>query len=362
MSVFRRQSIYVLLGINILFISCLCIFSSGKHPNKEYKLHYPGYFGPKAQRTIDNLEKPIVELGRFLFYDKRLSGSNNTSCASCHIQEFAFSDNKQFSIGEEGPTSRNSMSLTNLLWQDKFFWDGRSKTLEEQALIPIQNKTEMDQNLDSLILELKAIPMYSKLFMKAYGSEEITTAKIARAIAQFEKILISSDSKFDQFLSGDTTVLDSKEKNGYKLFMSVPNPSQGIRGAACGACHKSPFFLSYTYQNNGLDSVFIDLGLGSITHNRLDNGKFKVPSLRNIALTSPYMHDGRFSGLKEVLYHYNSNVINSHTLASFLQGTSNSKEAKSLGLTDDEIDNIIAFLNTLSDQTLVSKKEYSNPF
>ncbi|MDB5274669.1 MAG: Cytochrome-c peroxidase [Chitinophagaceae bacterium] len=326
-----------------------------------YTFVYPSYFGSTIQKK-DTLKKSVVQLGRFLFYDKRLSGNNTVSCASCHQQKFAFTDPKALSEGVNGATTRNSISLTNLMWHGMYFWDGRSKTLEEQALIPIQNKIEMDQDLDSLLVELNRIPLYKKLFAKAYVDKKITKEHIATAIAQFEKTIVSSGSRFDQFLSGDKEVLTEEEKKGYVLFTTIPDARTGKRGAGCSLCHSSNLLHEQNIRNNGLDSTFKDQGVGDISKNHDDIGKFKVPSLRNIAVTAPYMHDGRFQTLEAVLNHYSHGIKMSPSVSSFLPYMSNMEEGKSLQLDPTEIKSIIAFLNSLTDKSLLNKKEYSNPF
>lgn len=353
------------IKIAIIFICLVILILPSSFRRKQVKVVpavLPHHFGPLVQWSGDTLREEIIQLGRILFYDKRVSINNTISCGSCHKQEFAFSDGIQFSQGVNGLTTRNSMALSNLLWQDKFFWDGRVNSLEKQSIIPIQNKTEMGQHLDTLNAKLSRIPSYQNLFQKAFGSREITTDRIAIALAQFQKTIISSGSKFDKYLTGDTTALNAREKNGYYLFMTVPDYSLKKRGAGCVSCHSSPALqLGFSFQNNGLDSVFQDKGLGEISLSYLDNGKFKVPSLRNISLTSPYMHDGRFETLQEVIDHYNHGIKTSSTLAPFLKMT-NSHRSKGLGLTNQEVNDLIDFLNTLTDTELLKRKDLSDPF
>jgi len=249
------------------------------------------------------------------------------------------------------------MSLVNLMWGPQhFFWNGRAATLEEQALIPLQHADEMAQDLGRLVAQLAADASYRKLFDTAYG--ETSPAAVARALASFERTLICSNSRYDQFLRGEIT-LDAQEELGRKLFMAHPDVKVSLRGANCIDCH-SQFLTGGSsarydgFSNNGLDDeAHLQPGLQAVTGNPAHRGMFKVPSLRNIALTAPYMHDGRFKTLEEVLDHYDSGIKNSSTLSALIVQADNRGAAAaggiSLHLTAGEKAAIIAFLHTLTD-------------
>lgn len=280
------------------------------------------------------------------------------SCGSCHVQATAFTDTNRFSKGIDGVKgTRNSMAISNVLWQSKFFWDGRAPSLEEQALAPIENPVELHQSLNDAVAKLQASSNYPSLFKKVFGSDSITAANIAKAIAQFERTLISSNSKYDKYLRKELD-LTASELRGRALFYTHPSPENGLRGGNCGDCHTGDLAGNGSFHNNGLDSIFTDIGLGNITKNLYDNGKFKTPSLRNIGYTAPYMHDGRFKTLQEVLDHYNEHIKGSLTVDPLLSAT-NTLGAKQLELTAQEKEDIINFLNTLNDSDFISNPKFS---
>jgi cytochrome c peroxidase len=322
---------------------------------------------------VDNpLTEEAVRLGRRLFYDKRLSGDNTVSCSTCHVQRLAFTDGKARAVGVSGkPLDFNSMSLANLLWGTQhFFWDGRAATLEEQALVPIQGADEMAQDLDELIEELKADDTYPDLFRSAYG--KISAENIARALASFERTLVSADSRYDQYLRGELK-LSAEEELGRKLFMAHPDVKVSLRGANCIDCHSqfltSGFSTGFDgFSNNGLDTEeMLKPGLQSVTKQLADRGKFKAPTLRNIALTAPYMHDGRFATLEQVLDHYNEGIRYSDTLSPLIMEADNQQQDAvssriSLNLNEEEKHAIIAFLHTLTDRRFIAEEKFSDPF
>jgi cytochrome c peroxidase len=262
------------------------------------------------------------------------------------------------------------MSLANLLWgPQRFFWNGRAATLEAQALVPLQHADEMAQDLDRLVSQLRADSTYRKLFETAYG--EISSSAITRALAAFERTLISCNSRYDQFLRGEVT-LDAQEELGRKLFMAHPDVKVNLRGANCIDCH-SQFLTGGSsagydgFSNNGLDDeAHLQPGLQAVTGKPAHRGLFKVPSLRNIALTAPYMHDGRFKTLEEVLDHYDSGIRNSSTLSAVIVEADNQAAAAtghiSLHLTAGEKAAVIAFLHTLTDRDFVTAERFSDPF
>ncbi len=338
-----------------------------------YDLDLPSYFGDNTHSYADNpLTEEGVELGRMLFYEKRLSGDNRISCSSCHQQDKAFTDGRAFSKGIRGQqTAKSAMSLVNMLWSGHFFWDGRSASLEEQALEPIVNPVEMDQSLQQTVAKLKETTIYPAAFDRAFGDEEITAARIGKALAQFQRTLVSSDSKYDKYLRNEVT-LSAEEELGMALFFTHPEPSIGLRGGNCGDCHVNILTSGVNdglegFKNNGLETDdALEEGLAAVTGKASDKGKFKVPSLRNIALTAPYMHDGRFQTLEQVLDHYNDHIRKSATLDPLILEASNEpidpQGPVKLHLTTEEKAAIIAFLHTLTDQNFITNEKFSNPF
>ena len=327
-------------------------------PLEPYKFVYPSNFGNKITIPADNpTTKQGVFLGRMLFYETKLSSNNKVSCATCHQQKLAFTDGKQFSIGVDNvPTERNSMSLTNLLWVNNFFWDGRAKGLEQQTNEPLTNPHEMGNSVKESIKKLKKTKEYPHLFKQVFGTNEITGNRIQKAISQFERTLISADSRYDHYLRGEYKPTE-EEQTGMNLFMTSPNSEKNIRGADCAHCHGTPKTFIEQYHNNGLDLNPKDLGRKKVTGLPNDKGRFRIATLRNIALTAPYMHDGRFKTLEEVLDHYSDHIQPSATLSPFLQ----TKENNGLKLTAQEKQNIIHFLKMLTDSTFINNPEFSDP-
>lgn len=331
-------------------------------PTGPYQLIYPANFGNRINITEDNpTTKQGVYLGRALFYETRLSANNTLSCGSCHKQALAFTDGLAFSKGVDGVlTPRNSMSLANLLWTRKFFWDGRAGSLEEQAAIPLTNPHEMGQELAVSAKKLRETKIYPALFKLVYGDENITAERIVKAIAQFERTLISANSRYDRYLRNAYTPT-ADELKGMALFNQSPDPERGTRGANCAHCHGGTKNYMELFHNNGLDSIPKDEGIAALTGLAGDKGRFKVPTLRNIALTGPYMHDGRFKTLKEVVDHYSDHIVESASLSTFLRGESNEVNGKTLKLRPDEKRQIIAFLNMLTDLGFVTDPRFSDP-
>jgi cytochrome c peroxidase len=290
-----------------------------------------------------------VALGRRLFHDPRLSINSTQSCASCHDQTRAFADARRFSLGAEGQTgSRNAMPLFNLAWGQAFFWDGRSPTLRQQVLMPIQDHQEMNETLENVVKKLRKDEESVQAFAQAFGSPEITPERIALALEQFLLTLISQESRFDQ-AARKVAELTESEKRGLQLFVTEFDPKRGLRGADCFHCHGGTLFASQPFANNGLELAAEDVGLMKVTQNEADRGKFKVPSLRNIALTAPYMHDGRFGTLEEVVEHYSGGVRRSATLDPNL---AKHPEA-GIQLTAEEKADLVAFMKSLTDESFV---------
>ncbi|MEM7014444.1 MAG: MbnP family protein, partial [Verrucomicrobiota bacterium] len=257
---------------------------------------------PRVSFPSDNL--PTIEgvsLGEDLFFDPRLSGTNEQSCASCHDPKLSFADSRKLSLGANGQIGRrNSMPLINLAWHDRFFWDGRATTLREQVLMPIQDPTEMNQQLPDLLEELRADRATVGKFENAFGSSEISEASLAKALEQFVITRISQNSKFDRAARGEVE-LTEQEKRGLALFVTEFDPKNGHFGADCFHCHGGNLFTTRRFTNNGIQPLGEDFGLYETTGDPTDRGKFKTPTLRNVELTAPYMHDGRFATLEEVV-------------------------------------------------------------
>ncbi|MBA3704473.1 MAG: cytochrome-c peroxidase [Bacteroidetes bacterium] len=304
----------------------------------------PGWPNPQYDFSSNPLTKNGFILGRQLFYDTKLSHDNTISCGSCHQASAAFADpGNSVSKGINGLAgNRNSPSLFNLNWQTNFMWDGGINHIEVQPLAPISNPVEMDENLKTLVNKLQSDASYRKLFNNAFGTETVTSQLLLKALAQFMGMLESYNSKYDLYARGEIS-FTTAEMNGLTLFQQK-----------CNTCHTTPLFTNLQYLNNGLDSFFTDGGRAEITGFASDSGKFKVPSLRNVALSSPYMHDGRFQTLSEVLDHYVSGIKNSSTLSAQLTG--------GIPLSVQEKQDILAFLNTLTDHTFVNDKRFHDPF
>jgi len=315
----------------------------GTHP---YPLAITQRF-PQVRLPPDNLlTMEGVTLGEKLFHDPRLSINNTQSCASCHSRSVAFSDPRKFSLGAEGQKGkRHAMALFNLAWDQAFFWDGRAKTLREQVLMPIEDAHEMNETLEHVV---EKIADRKNDFKAAFGTDTITCEHIAKALEQYLLTLISQESRFDQTVR-KVAKMTEEEKLGLQLFVTEFDPARGLRGADCFHCHGGTLFTDHQFKNNGLDLTPSDLGRMIVTGNPADKGKFKTPSLRNVAATAPYMHDGRFQTLEEVIEHYNSGVTRSETLDPNLA----KHPASGLQLTKDEKRALIAFLKTLTDEEFI---------
>ena len=279
---------------------------------KAYKLDYPAYFGQPNIPENNPLTEEGIALGKKLFYDPILSVDSTKSCSSCHLPQFSFNDPKAFSQGVNGKLSlRSSMPLINLTFtKNGFFWDGRVNTLEEQALHPVEDPNEMNHKWVDLEKILQNHPDYPKQFRKAFGvknTNEITRDLVAKALAQFQRTIISGNSKYDKIIRGEAFFTDL-ELYGFNMFLDEdPN----VKDAECGHCHSIPLGTADQFFNNGLVEApsmneFKDFGRGKVTNVIIDRGKFKAPTLRNVTLTAPYMHDGRFKTLDEVIDHYSS--------------------------------------------------------
>ncbi len=312
----------------------------------------PIYFDiPKGfpKPVYDFKNNPLTEegfqLGRNLFYDPILSKDNTISCSSCHLQQTGFTHvDHELSHGIDGKIgTRNSLTLQNLAWTKDFMWDGGVNHLDVQAIAPITNDVEMSETLENVVAKLQKSNKYPALFEKAFGTKKITGQLALKAISQFVIMLKTSNSKYDKVIRKEEKFTEMEQK-GYDLFK-----------INCASCHKEPLFTSGKFENNGLaiDETSNDFGRIKITQNPNDSLKFKVPTLRNVQFTFPYMHDGRFNTLNDVVKHYNSDIQKSRTLAKQLQ--------KPMNLSDNERTEIIAFLKTLTDNEFLFNKRFSFP-
>ncbi|MFN8348147.1 MAG: cytochrome c peroxidase [Spirosomataceae bacterium] len=355
------------IGLTALLFFLSSFLSETKQKKRElhpYPFVYPTSFGSRFTIPADNpTTEEGVALGRMLFYEPLLSNTNIVSCSSCHAQVNAFTDGLPLSVGVSGKfTRRNSMSLANLLWVKNLFWDGRANGLENQAAFPLTHPDEMGQSLEASAAKLTKTRRYPPLFREVFGTSTITGDLITKALAQFERTLISADSPYDRSLKGEYR-LSAAEQRGLDLFMRGPAPERGVRGGNCAHCHGGAKLFQEVFHNNGLDSIAVsDKGRQETTGDVSDNGRFRVATLRNIELTAPYMHDGRFANLEQVLDHYNEHFHFSPNLSHELRTAHNDAAGQRLGLTSSEKKDIIAFLHTLTDSAFITNPAFSNPF
>jgi cytochrome c peroxidase len=317
-----------------------------KLPSNDIKEIIPeGWPQPVYRFENNTLTKEGFELGRELFYEEMLSSNNTISCGSCHQQFSAFANTEhRFSHGiNDSLGNRNAPGLFNINWNTSFMWDGGVNHIETQPLAPIVNPIEMNENLNNVVTKLSASNKYKQLFKSAFGSDEITSQKILKAFAQFQGVLYSYNSKYDQYKRNETS-FTNEELAGYNLFVQK-----------CNNCHREPLFTDHDFKNNGLpiDPTINDFGRENITGNTNDKFKFKTPSLRNIALTAPYMHDGRFNTLDQVLNHYSNGISNITNLDPSLQS--------GINLSSTEKSNLKSFLLTLTDYKFVQDERFKDP-
>lgn len=336
-----------------------------------------GFIPPFNDRQPTDFTDSKATLGRVLFFDKKLSLNESVSCESCHKQNLAFSDDVAFSKGFDGKlTKRNSIALSSVVNFETsyggsqfvgasvaFFWDERAHSIDEQSRLTIQDDIEMGMDLDDLAARLSQEKYYQILFAKAYTTDEITPDRITDALQEFVNSITSFDSKFDhRFESG-------KDHNGnFRNFTAAENLGKRLFEQNCSSCHGHdmvrPARTHSNVANNGLDLEYADPGVGHITRRAIDDGKFKIPFLRNIELTGPYMHDGRFATLEEVIEHYNSGVQNHPNLDFRLKEdlNANPQQPRKLNLSEEEKGALVAFLKTLTDPTLLQDVKFSDPF
>lgn len=354
---------FLILLVLILSATYSCKKDSVDYEPTPYELQVPSHF-PDMPIPADNpMTVEGVELGRKLFYERKLSGDNTMSCGACHSPQAAFSDPNQFSTGIDGSVgNRNAMALINLGWDSFFFWDGRAKTLEELVLEPVENPIEMHEEWSNAIAEISQDVEYRNMFYRAFGNEEISKYTAAKAMAQFLRTMISGNTKFDVIYKNANNIpltpeeqaiyqtVTPEELGGYDLF-------QSLNGADCFHCHNGPLMRVAKFSNNGLDQVFSDEGRFLVTGDPNDKGKFKVPTLRNIVYSAPYMHDGRFQTLDEVINHYSHNVVISPTIDPLMEFASQG----GVQLDQFEKDLLKAFLLTMTDEEFINNPDFQEP-
>jgi cytochrome c peroxidase len=335
----------------LLFLGCLLVNAckksgDGNSGPQPLELQIPaGFPAPQYSFTGNPLTKEGFELGRKLFYDGRLSKDGNFPCASCHQQFAAFATfdhplshgfNNQFTL-------RNAPGLFNMVWNKEMHWDGGITNIEVQPLAPITAPNEMAEDINNVITKLQADELYKKMFMAAFGDETINNQRMLFAITQFVGFMVSASSKYDKVKQGQATFTQT-EQNGYTLFQSK-----------CATCHPEPLFTDHSFRNTGMpvDPFINDFGRMRITNKKEDSLKFKVPSLRNVALTFPYGHDGRFSSITSVLDHYSSGIQNGPTLDPLL--------ANKIPLSNFDKFYLLEFLKTLTDSAFISDKRFAQP-
>lgn len=326
----------IIIGLAFLYFSFIVTSDS-------YVFNHPSHF-PKPSYDLSHnpLDSNTVDLGRILFYDPILSADHSISCASCHspYNAFAHTDHELSHGIFDSIGHRNAPALFNLAWQEKFMWDGAINHLDMQALAPISHAKEMGSSIDIVVKKLNESSHYRPLFYGAFNDSTVTGTKVLKALSQFQLTLVSANARYDKVKKGIDT-FTTQEKNGFELFKMN-----------CNTCHREPLFSTYAFENNGLpvDPTLNDYGRWVITNNPADSLRFKVPSLRNLSYTYPYMHDGRFATLKEVIHHYTNGIKTSTTLSHHLKDL--------IPLTANEKVDLIAFLLTLNDKEFVFDKKH----
>lgn len=364
------------LLVTLLFLGATMFFSCNRNnqnntgekppqlPAQPYAYNMRGNI-PSHLNGFGNITNEGATLGRVLFFDKQLSYNNQVSCASCHSPEKAFGDDVAFSKGLNGDlTTRNAMTLTNLDNSGSFFWDSRTFSLEEAVLMPVQNHIEMGfENLNILETKLNKIEYYQRLFKNIFNVNRITRNEVASALAQFVRSINSANSKLDQEMEQGFPNLTAQENTGKNIFEKN-----------CATCHTGITFPDFTsngyespggsgFANNGLDDIYKDKGVEQSRLKISDGeGFFKIPNLRNIELTAPYMHDGRFKTLEAVLEHYSTGIIWNKDLDPNLRDPRNGSMAKKMNFSQADKDALLAFLKTMTDRTILTDVRFSDPF
>ncbi len=331
----------------LLLLAALAACSpSDENPRPALVYQPPGFPAATYDLTANPPTESGFELGRKLFYDVRLSRTATISCGSCHQLPAAFAHSgHDVSHGVDDLNgTRNAPVLVNLAWNRFFFWDGGVFNLDLLPLVPLQHPREMDASLPEVLQVLRKDPDYSRLFHAGFGDTSVTLPRMLQAMSQFMVSLVSADSRYDQALAGKGPALSEAEKAGQALFTQH-----------CVSCHAPPLFTDGLFHNNGLTPTGInDRGRYAITLNEADAYRFKTPTLRNIAVSAPYMHDGRFRSLEAVLRHYAQGVQDSPTLDTVLR-----KEGRTgIPLSPEEQNQLIAFLKTLTDENFIHDKKF----
>jgi cytochrome c peroxidase len=327
-----NRKLYILLAMT----ACVAAFAF-EPANTSLFVVPEGWPQPAYDFRSNPLTPEKIALGRALFHDPILSRDNTISCASCHLPNTAFTHiDHDLSHGIDGRLGRrNSPALVNLAWSTSFMWDGAINHLDVQSLAPIENHDEMDETLANVVTRLQALPEYRLMYRRAFNDSVVTGEHTLKALAQFMLTFVSADSRYDKVMRGSAS-FNSSEAQGYTLFKSN-----------CASCHKEPLFTNGGFENNGLDidTTLNDYGRLSLTRASTDSFRFKVPTLRNVEVSYPYMHDGRFKSLQMVLFHYTNGIHRCSSLAPQLQ--------KGLSLSEDDKRNLIAFLKTLTDEAFL---------
>ena len=354
-----KLNLITLAFLSITLFSCSNDDSGPDYSPTEVGLEVPEIFDLLLPAPLIPANNPQtvegIALGRKLFYEPLLSGDGTQACADCHFAENAFTDPDRFSTGIDGSIgNRNAMPVFNVAWNfnEKFFWDGRALSIEDQAFGPVVNPIEMNNTWPNAVASLQATENYPDLFLEAFGTSTIDSVLVTNALAQFERTLISGNSRFDKHLLGEILLTDS-ELNGFNIFM---DENKGD----CFHCHGSdanPLWTDNVFHNNGLDSSFEDLGLGEVTNDPLDHGKFKSPSLRNLAYSAPYMHDGRFATLDDVINHYSEGLVSSSTIDPLMKTVADG----GVNLSVEDKADLKAFLLSLSEPEFTTNPDFQNP-
>ncbi|WP_233194560.1 cytochrome-c peroxidase [Aquimarina sp. I32.4] len=303
---------------------------------------------PTYKMALNPPTEKGFELGKKLFYDGRLASDGVVSCGFCHIQDFAFTHHTHIvSHGVNGALgTRNAQPLHNMAFMKEFTWDGATMHLDLQPIIPITAAVEMNETFNSILQKLEEQPEYVKLFAEAFEDQKINTDNLLKALSQFMVMMVSANSKYDKIERNEGSVFTKEEEAGFELFKTK-----------CASCHQGTLFTDQSYRNNGLpiDSLYNDIGRKRVTGLAEDIYKFKVPSLRNIELTFPYMHDGRLKTLSDVLDHYSNGIENSETLDPILK----QNDTLGISMTPQEKQYIISFLKTLTDDDFLNDNRFS---
>lgn len=327
-------------------IGCLFLIAAGTMPTHPVQLAVPKNWPPMVYDLSKNpLTQEGIALGRKLFHDPILSKDSTTSCSSCHSSYTAFAhvDHKLSHGIHDSIGTRNAPALMNLAWSKSFMWDGAVNHLDMQPLAPINHPAEMAESTQHVVFKLENSRTYRRMFAEAFGDSMIFSDRMLKALAQFQLSLVSAGSRYDLMKAG-AEVFTEQEQNGYRIFQ-----------AHCNACHQEPLFTTGDFANNGLplDSLLRDGGRSRITHDPKDSLMFKIPSLRNVEFSFPYMHDGRFKTLRAVINHYEQGIMKSSTLSSELRD--------GVPLTSDQRTDLVAFLLTLSDRAFVMDPSHAHP-